>query len=172
MKRNKKKYFAFGHVKNKFAHFGCRQQILRRCGGLVIRVLSSRSLVPRGFESRPGASPQCGLRGGRSYCNTVQKKVLFQIFFLAIALWSQRKAFTKKHIFTAHVNFWKWKLCRAAPRSQVAKFAIFKNRQKMCISTWMHNEMEPSWTLTFWILEYWSFTIICFIRASLLFISW
>ena len=24
-----------------------------------------------GFDSRPGASPQCGLRGGRSHCNTV-----------------------------------------------------------------------------------------------------
>ena len=27
-----------------------------------------------GFESRPGASPPCGLRGGRSHCNTVQIK--------------------------------------------------------------------------------------------------
>ena len=25
-----------------------------------------------GFESRPGASPQCGMRGGRSHCNTVE----------------------------------------------------------------------------------------------------
>ena len=40
---------------------------LRRCGGVVVSVPATR---PR-FESRPGASPQSGLRGGRSHCNTV-----------------------------------------------------------------------------------------------------
>ena len=28
-----------------------------------------------GFESRPGASPQCSLRGGRMHCNSVKKNV-------------------------------------------------------------------------------------------------
>ena len=41
----------------------------RRCGGLVVRVPASRSPVP-GSNLVPGP-PQCGLRGGRSHCNTV-----------------------------------------------------------------------------------------------------
>ena len=42
---------------------------LRRCGGLVVRV---HAIARPGFDSRPGASPQCGLRGGRSHCYTIQ----------------------------------------------------------------------------------------------------
>ena len=38
-----------------------------RCGGLVVSVPATRSARP-GFESRPVASPQSGLRGGRSLC--------------------------------------------------------------------------------------------------------
>ena len=43
---------------------------IRRCGGLVVRVPART-----GFESRPGASPQCSLRGGRMHCNSVKKNV-------------------------------------------------------------------------------------------------
>ena len=52
----------------------------RRRGGLVKEAWWSRGSVLScpclwaarpGFESRPRASPQCGLRGGRSHCNTV-----------------------------------------------------------------------------------------------------
>ena len=32
---------------------------------------SSGQITRSGFESWPGASPQCGLRGGRSHCDTV-----------------------------------------------------------------------------------------------------
>ena len=42
----------------------------RRRGGLVVFIPATRSVRP-GFESRPGASPQCGLRGGISHCNAV-----------------------------------------------------------------------------------------------------
>ena len=31
-----------------------------------------------GFESRPGAFPQCGLRGGRSHCVLLFKKYVLQ----------------------------------------------------------------------------------------------
>ena len=33
--------------------------------------------LPPGFDSRPGASPQCGLRGSRSLCNTLQIKYMY-----------------------------------------------------------------------------------------------
>ena len=33
---------------------------------------SSGYIAYSGFESRPKASPQCGLRGGRSHCDTAQ----------------------------------------------------------------------------------------------------
>ena len=63
--------------------------VVVRKGGVVVRIggvevrkggvvfLWSMSLPldrpSRGFESWPGrASPQCGLRGGRSHCNTLQ----------------------------------------------------------------------------------------------------
>ena len=36
-----------------------------RCGGLVVSIPATRSDRP-GFASRPGASPQSGLWGGRS----------------------------------------------------------------------------------------------------------
>ena len=42
----------------------------RRRGGLVVFIPATRSVRP-GFESRPGAAPQCGLRGGISHCNAV-----------------------------------------------------------------------------------------------------
>ena len=40
------------------------------CGGLVVRVPAS-IVRPTEFESRPVASLQGGLRGGRSHCKTV-----------------------------------------------------------------------------------------------------
>ena len=46
--------------------------IYRRCGGLW--ALGSKPWLwaaRPGFDSLLGASPQCGLRGGRSHCNTV-----------------------------------------------------------------------------------------------------
>ena len=66
----------------------------RRCGGLVKEVWSASKevwwaskevwwasgespclwIARPGFDSRPGASLQCGLRGGRLHCNTVQIK--------------------------------------------------------------------------------------------------
>ena len=42
----------------------------RRCGGLVVKSPCLWITRP-GFESWPWASPQRGLRGGRSHCNTV-----------------------------------------------------------------------------------------------------
>ena len=44
-----------------------------RCGGLVASVPACRSAHP-GFESRPGASPPSGLRGGRSLCEYCTSK--------------------------------------------------------------------------------------------------
>ena len=44
-----------------------------RCGGLVISVPATRSARP-GFNSRPGTSPQGGLRGGRSLCEYCTNK--------------------------------------------------------------------------------------------------
>ena len=46
-----------------------------KCGGLVISVLATRSARP-GLESRPGASPQSGVRGGRSLCEYCTNKLI------------------------------------------------------------------------------------------------
>ena len=46
-----------------------------RCGGLVVSVFTTRSARP-GFESRPGASPQSGLRGGRTLCEYCTNKIV------------------------------------------------------------------------------------------------
>ena len=46
-----------------------------RCGGLVVHVPATRSTRPR-FESRPGASPQSGVRGGRSLCEYCTNKLI------------------------------------------------------------------------------------------------
>ena len=155
MKRNKKKYFAFGHVKNKFAHFGCRQQILRRCGGLVIRVLSSRSLVPRGFESRPGASPQCGLRGGRSYCNTVQKKFCFKFSFWRLLFEAkgrhlQKNTFLRPMWIFESENFAVQRRARKWPNSPFSKIAKKCAFLHECIMKW--NQVEL-WHFGFWNIE-------------------
>ena len=45
-----------------------------RCGGLVVSVPATRSDRP-GSESRPGASPQSGLRGGRLLCEYCTNKL-------------------------------------------------------------------------------------------------
>ena len=45
------------------------KQLQRRCGGPVVRVPASRSPVLDSILGPGGASPQCGLRGGRSHCN-------------------------------------------------------------------------------------------------------
>ena len=42
--------------------------------GLVVSVPATRSARPR-FESRPGTSPQSGLRGGRSLCECCTNKL-------------------------------------------------------------------------------------------------
>ena len=44
-----------------------------RCGDLVVSVPATRSIRPR-FESRPGVSPQSGLRCGRSPCEYCTNK--------------------------------------------------------------------------------------------------
>ena len=46
-----------------------------KCGGLVISVPATRSARP-GLESRPGASPQSGVRGGRSLCEYCTNKLI------------------------------------------------------------------------------------------------
>ena len=45
-----------------------------RCDGLVVSVPATRSTHP-GFESRPGASPHSGLRGGISLCEKGTNKL-------------------------------------------------------------------------------------------------
>ena len=42
---------------------------------LVVSIPANRSAHP-GFDSRPGASPQGGLRGGRSYCVYCTNKLI------------------------------------------------------------------------------------------------
>ena len=46
-----------------------RKDWTRRCGGKWFTCYSPCLWIARlGFESRPGAFPHCGLRGGRSHC--------------------------------------------------------------------------------------------------------
>ena len=58
-----------------------------RCGGLVVSVPATRSTRP-GFKSRPGASPQSGLRGGKSLCEYCTNRVINISPWLAV---SQKK---------------------------------------------------------------------------------
>ena len=52
----------------------CGGSIVVRCSGLVVSVPATRSACPR-LESRPGASPQSGLRGGRLLCEYCTNKL-------------------------------------------------------------------------------------------------
>ena len=67
------KYFKFGIALIAYSLIQGRYRgavVFVRCGGLVFSVPATRSARPR-FGSLPGASPQSGLRGGRSlseYC--------------------------------------------------------------------------------------------------------
>ena len=61
---------AFTAVSQLFPHSLLSIIQSRRRGGLVVFIPATRSVRP-GFESRPGAAPQCGLKGGISHCNAV-----------------------------------------------------------------------------------------------------
>ena len=73
-------------------------QKYRRCGGLVVRVTSTISAGP-GYESRPMASPQSGLRCGRLHCEycIVYKYISCLTIYLQI---------NKCRIYCIHIITW------------------------------------------------------------------
>ena len=100
---------------------------LRRCGSLVVSVPASRLPVP-GSNISPGPpSMQCGLRGGRSHCNTVQIK-----YWKPRPWWAIKKNLNN-NILSVQVR---WETIDKFPNSRLQKLRYAKTEGKQRRYLW------------------------------------